>query len=210
MKMDTFGVEDDMALDRARWDKGITYDAFKAAMTRNQERFEQNESRVVLDPETVRVFGSLPKGSRVLVLAEDWCGDVVANLPVLGRLAKAVPALDVRVFYRDQNLDLMERWLNQGKYQSIPVFVFLDKDFREVGHWIERPASVTERRAQERKKIFAAHPEFGSPDAPVDQLPEDVRAQLQAALQKMRDDTTAFANAEVQRELRELASKVAV
>jgi hypothetical protein len=208
--MDTFRVEDEMTFDRARWDRGITYDEFKAAMTRNQERFAENEARVALDPETVRAFKSLPKGTRVLALAEDWCGDVVANLPVLGRLAKEAPALDLRVFYRDQNLDLMERWLNQGKYQSIPVFVFFDQEFRELGHWIERPASVTERRAQERTKIFAAHPEFGSPDAPVDQLPEDVRARLQAELQKMRESTVAFANAEVQRELRELASRVAV
>lgn len=199
-----------MALDAARWEKGVTYDAFKAAMTRNQDRFAENERRVVLDPETVKKFKSLPRRLRVLVLAEDWCGDVVANLPILGRLAKEVPTLDVRVFYRDENLDLMERWLNQGKYQSIPVLVFFDQEFRELGHWIERPASVTARRAQERKKIFAAHPEFGSPDAPVDQLPEDVRGQLQAALQKMRDDLVPFANAEVQRELRDLVNKVVV
>jgi hypothetical protein len=199
-----------MTVDRARWDKGISYDEFKAAMTRNQERFAENETRVTLDPETVRTFKSLPKPLRVLVLAEDWCGDVVANLPILGRLDKELPALDVRIFYRDQNLDLMERWLNQGKYQSIPVFVFFDENFRELGHWIERPASVTERRAAERKKIFAAHPEFGSPDAPVDQLPEEVRTRLQGELQKMREGMVPFANREVQRELRELVSKVAV
>ena len=199
-----------MTVDRARWDKGITYDEFKAAMTRNQERFAENESRVALDPETVRTFKSLPKPLRVLVLAEDWCGDVVANLPILGRLDKEVPTLDLRIFYRDQNLDLMERWLNQGKFQSIPVFVIFDENFRELGHWIERPASVTDRRAAERKKIFAAHPEFGSPDAPVDQLPEDVRIRLQAELQKMREGMVSFANAEVQRELRELVNKVAV
>jgi hypothetical protein len=199
-----------MTLDQERWGKGLTYDAFKAAMTRNQERFAQNESRVVLDPETVRTFKGLPQPLRVLVLAEDWCGDVIANLPILGRLLKEEPPLDVRIFPRDENLDLIERWLNQGKYQSIPVFVFFDQSFRELGHWIERPASVTERRAQERKRIFAAHPEFGSPDAPVDQLPEDVRTRLQAELQKMRDDMVPFANAEVQRELRELLSKVAV
>ena len=199
-----------MGVDRARWEKGVTYDAFKAAMTRNQERFAENEGRVVLDPETVRTFKSLPQRLRVLVLAEDWCGDVIANLPILGRLASEVPTLDVRIFYRDQNPDLMERWLNQGKYQSIPVFAFFDQDFRELGHWIERPASVTERRGAERKKIFAGHPEFGSPDAPVDQLPEDVRGRLQEALQKMREETVPFANAEVQRELRELVSTVTV
>ncbi|HZP96326.1 MAG TPA: thioredoxin family protein [Candidatus Limnocylindria bacterium] len=195
-----------MSMDRARFETGLRYDAFKAAMTRNRERLEENERRVTLDAETVRFFRSLARPLNVVVLAEDWCGDVIANLPVLGRLAKEVGTLDVRIFYRDQNEDLMERWLNQGKYKSIPVIAFFDDRFRELGHWIERPASVSELRARKRREIFAAHPEFGSPDAPVDQLADDVRARLQAELQKMREETTAFANAEVQRELRELVA----
>jgi hypothetical protein len=195
-----------MTMTKERFETGLTYDAFKAGMTRNRDRLEANEGRVTLDPDAVRSFKSLPKPLKVVVLAEDWCGDVIANLPVLGRLAPAVGTLDVRIFYRDQNLDLMERWLNQGKYQSIPVFAFFDDSFRELGHWIERPASVTALRAEKRKEIFAKDPAFGSPDAPVDQLPEDIRTRLQAELQKMRDETTAFANAEVQRELRELAA----
>ena len=197
-----------MTMTKERFAGGLTYDAYKAAMTRNRERVEDNEKKVVLDPETVRFFRALPQPINVVVLAEDWCGDVIANLPVLGTLAKAVGTLDVRIFYRDQNLDLINRWLNQGKYQSIPVFAFFDESFRELGHWIERPASVTELRARKRKEIFASDPAFGSPDAPVDQLPEDVRTRLQAELQKMREETTDFANAEVQRELRELVAAV--
>jgi hypothetical protein len=199
-----------MMVTRERFATGLTYDGYKAAMTRNRERLEANEGKVTLDPETIRFFKGLPKPLNVVALAEDWCGDVMANLPVLGRLAREVATLDVRIFYRDQNPDLINRWLNQGKYQSIPVFAFFDEDYRELGHWIERPASVTELRARRRKEIFAAHPEFGASDAPVDQLPEDVRTKLQAELQKMRDETTPFANAEVQRELRELVAAVAV
>jgi hypothetical protein len=193
-----------------RFATGLTYDDYKKAMTRNLDRVEANEARLTLDPEAVRFFKSLPQPLKVVVLAEDWCGDVIANLPVIGRLAKEVGKLDLRIFYRDQNEDLITHWLNQGKYQSIPVVAFFDKDFRELGHWIERPASVTELRAKKRREIFAAHPEYGSPDAPVDQLPEDVRTKLQADLQKMRDDTVGFANAEVQRELRELVSALPV
>jgi len=199
-----------MTLNKERFETGLTYEGYKAAMTRNRERVDANEQRVQLDPEAVRFFRSLPRPINVVVLAEDWCGDVIANLPVLGRLAKEAGNLNVRIFYRDQNLDLMERWLNQGKYQSIPVFAFFDESFRELGHWIERPASVTETRAKKRREIFAAHPEFGSPDGPPDALPEDVRTRLQAELQRMRDDTTAFANAEVQRELRELVAALPV
>jgi hypothetical protein len=41
-------------------------------------------------------------------------------------------------------------------------------------------------------------------------LPEEVRVRLQAELQRMRENMVPFANAEVQRELRELVSRVAV
>ena len=198
-----------MTIDRARFDQGLTYEAYKAQMTRNLERFNENERRVELGKDDLEAFRALPRPVKVVVLAEDWCGDVIANLPVLGRLAKESGKLDVRIFLRDQNEDIMQRYLNKGQFKSIPVFVFFDDDFRELGHWIERPASVTEVRAKRRKDIFAAHPEFGSPDAPVDALPEEVRVRLQGALAKMRDDTTKFANAEVVRELREIATRVA-
>jgi hypothetical protein len=198
-----------MTIDRARFDQGLTYDAYKEQMTRNRDRLEENEQRVDLSKEDLAAFRSLPRPVKVVVLAEDWCGDVLANLPVLGRLAKDSGKLDVRIFLRDQNDDIMQRYLNKGQFKSIPVFVFFDDAFRELGHWIERPASVTEIRAKRRKDIFAAHPEFGSPDAPVDQLAEDVRVRLQAELAKMRDETAKFANAEVVRELREIATRVA-
>jgi len=198
-----------MTIDRARFDKGLTYDAYKAQMTRNRERLEENEQRVALSKEDLAAFSALPRPVKVLVLAEDWCGDVIANLPVLGRLAKDSGKLDVRIFLRDQNDDIMQGYLNKGQFKSIPVFVFLDEDFRELGHWIERPASVTEVRAKRRKEIFAAHPEFGSPDAPVDQLAEDVRVRLQAELVRVAHETSKFANAEVVRELREIATRVA-
>ena len=117
-------------------------------------------------------------------------------------LTEGVPGIEMRVFLRDKNPDLMDQYLNQGIYRSIPVFAFFDDAWNEVGVFIERPDSVTGRRAQRRKEIFAKHPEFGSPDTPVDQLPEDVRARLQQELQKMRDEMADWANAEVVRELR--------
>jgi len=198
-----------MTIDRARFDQGLTYEAYKDQMTRNRDRLEENEQRVELGNEDLAAFRALPRPVKVVVLAEDWCGDVIANLPVLGRLAEETGKLDVRIFLRDQNDDIMQRYLNKGQFKSIPVFVFFDDGFRELGHWIERPASVTEVRAKRRKEIFAAHPEFGSPDAPVDQLAEDARVRLQAELAKMRDETAKFANAEVVRELREIATRVA-
>ncbi len=188
-----------------RFRQGRTYGEWKASMTRNREQVEANEQRVKLTGEQLAPFRR--RALHVMALAADWCGDVVANLPVLARIAAQSPELDVRVFDRDANGDLMDQYLNQGKFRSIPVFAFFDKDWKEIGVFIERPASVTELRAEKRAEIFAAHPEFGTPDGPVDQLPEDVRARLQDELRKMRDETTDWANAEVVRELTAIVGK---
>ncbi len=184
-----------------RFERGVRYEAFKDAMTRNRERLEANEARARLSAEDLAAF-KRARRLHVVALAADWCGDVIANLPVLARIAKDGGTLDLRVFERDQNADLMDQYLNQGQYRSIPVFAFFDERWNEVGVFIERPDAVTELRARKRREVFATHPEFGSPDAPPDQLAEDVRVRLQQELQKMRDDTTDQANAEVVREIR--------
>ena len=194
-----------MAVTKERFAQGMTYDEYKAQMTRNKEKLEENERTVALPAAELDAIRKAPR-TNVLVLTEDWCGDALANVPILGRLAKETGRFDVRVFLRDQNDDLMSQYMN-GEFKSIPVFAFFDDSFREIGRWIERPASVTERRKERRGRIFASDPRFGSPDGPVDQLPEAVRADLMAALQKMRDELRPFADAEVIREIREIVTK---
>ena len=194
-------------IDRARFETGLTYERYKEQMTRNRDRVEANEARVELDAADLAVFRSLNGPLHVLVLAEDWCGDVVANLPVLAVLARESGTLDIRIFLRDQNSDLMQRYLNQGKYESIPVFAFFDETFQEIGVFIERPASVTERRAEQRKRIHSEHPEYGAYGTPPDVLPEDVRARLTAEITARRDADTAWANREVVRALRKIVER---
>jgi hypothetical protein len=198
-----------MAVTRERFAQGLTYEDFKAQMTRHQDRFAANERRLVLEPADLAPFRRLPAPLHVLVLAEDWCGDVIDNLPVLGRIAAESGTLDLRIFLRDQNLDLMDQYLNQGQFRSIPVFVFFDEDFNEVGRFIERPASVTERRARQRQELFAQHPELGSPEVPVADLPEDVRATLMQEMTRLREATKAQDNRDVVQALREIVERVA-
>lgn len=201
-------MEKNVAVSPEQFTQGLTYDAYKAQMTRNQERFAANEQQVVLDPAAVAAARGLRQPLNVLVLAEDWCGDVIDNLPILGRLAAASDGkLDVRVFLRDQRLDLMDQYLKGGEFRSIPVFVFFDQGFNELGRLIERPDSVTERRAQRRQQLYAQHPEFGSPDAPVDQLPEEARVALAQALADMRAELKQQDNQDVQDALRAMVQR---
>ncbi|HET8632205.1 MAG TPA: thioredoxin family protein [Thermomicrobiales bacterium] len=198
-----------MAVTRERFEQGMSYDEYKAQMTRNRERLEANERDLQLTDAQLAPFKNLKQPLNVLVLGEDWCGDVIANLPILARIAQESGKLNLRIFLRDQNLDLMDQYLKNGEFRSIPVFAFLDDNFNEVGRFIERPNSVTELRAQKRRELFAQNPRFGSPDTPIDQLPEDVRTDLMQATNAMREETAPFANREVVRELGEIAGRAA-
>jgi hypothetical protein len=202
--------ETNMAVARERFALGLTYEEFKARMTRNQERFAANERDVRLDPADVAAFAALPRPVHVLVLAEDWCGDVIDNLPVLGRAAQESGKLDLRVFLRDENLDLIDQYLKQGQFRSIPVFAFFDDEFRPLGHFTERPDSVTARRLQRRRDLYDQHPEFGALGTPADQLPEAVRADLSQALTALREETKPQDNQDVVRELRAIIERAPV
>lgn len=195
-----------MAVTRERFEQGLTYEEYKAAMTRNRERLEENERTLQLDPADLAPFKNLPRPLNVLVLAEDWCGDVIQNLPTLGRLATESGKLNLRVFPRDQHPDLMDQFLNNG-FRSIPVFAFFDEQFDELGRFIERPASVTERRAERRREIYASRPEYGSPDTPVSALPEEIRVELTEQLAASRAESKPWEDQEVVRALRAIVER---
>jgi len=199
-----------MAVTREQFESGLTYDAYKAQMTRNREQVEQNEKDLQLSPEDVQAFQGFPKTINVMALAEDWCGDVVANLPILGRLEQeSAGKLKVRIHLRDgqPGTQLMDQYLKNGQYKSIPTFVFLDDDFNDLGVWIERPESVTALREQKRLELYRSHPDWGDPSKPIAELDEGVRTQVQQLSGAMRNETKPFANAEVVREIRELVTR---
>jgi hypothetical protein len=126
-----------------RFAQGLTYDQWIAAIDRNQDRFQENYDATELSEEDMRAFGELivrPDGpARCLALGEAWCPDVFRGLPVMARVAEA-SGMELRVFFRDQNKDIMAEFLKEGQHESIPTFAFYTRDHRYLCHWIERPA----------------------------------------------------------------------
>jgi thiol-disulfide isomerase/thioredoxin len=199
-----------MGVTAERFNQGMTYEEYKTQMNRNRERFDETEAAVELNPADVEAFKSLPKPLNVLVLAEDWCGDVISGLPVLGKLAEAVGGkLNVRVFLRDQNLDLMEQYLKEGQFRSIPVFAFFDENFNALGDMKERPQSVTTMMQQGTAEIHAQHPEYGPVGTAADQMPEETRVAYMQARNDLRTRLRPQINQAIIDELRGIVQGVA-
>jgi hypothetical protein len=129
----------------------MTYEQYVAAIDRNQERFKENYEGTTVSEEDAAALRRLverPDGpARCLALGEAWCPDVFRGLPVMARIAEA-SGMELRVFFRDQNKDIMAEFLNQGQHESIPTLVFYTRDHRYLGHWIERPALANEQMSQ--------------------------------------------------------------
>lgn len=154
-----------------RFASGITWAQYLEHIKRNREKFQYNYDETVLTEDDVQAFRSLvarPDGpAKVLALGEDWCPDVFRGLPVMVRIAEAA-GMELRIFPRDDNLDIMNEFLNHGEHQSIPTFVFYTRDHRYIAHWIERPAKANAELGQvaaitqgkEQEEARAAYNEF--------------------------------------------------
>ena len=122
-----------------RFAQGMTVAAYLAQMRSNKERFEQRMAATELtsaDREAIRA-----RKLKILVITEDWCGDALVGFPGLARLVEGAPDVEMRVFLRDANPDVMDQYLKRGLYRTIPVFVFFDEHMNEVARFIEsRPA----------------------------------------------------------------------
>src|SRR5437868_7222467 len=102
-----------------RFSEGLTVDEFVQRMTKNQELFEEHYKTFELNEDDATFLRNLEMPLNVAVLAEDWCGDVLRYLPAFARIAEAAQTWDVRVFYRDENVDLIEMCLKDGRYRAI-------------------------------------------------------------------------------------------
>jgi hypothetical protein len=136
---------------RERFEQGMTFQQYLDQMGTNKDTFVKFLSEIQIRPEDRAALDRLGRKVKVLVITEDWCGDALYNVPVLARLVEGNPNVEMRVFLRDKNPDLMNQYLKDGLYRSIPVFAFFDENMNEVARFIERPPKLTE--ALEKKML---------------------------------------------------------
>jgi len=176
--------------------KGIAPGQFVEGMTKNKEAFIGWYERFRWEREEDReFFRSLAHRDdlRCLILAADWCGDVVRNVPVLFKVLEETK-MPVEVMIQEQFMDLMDQFLTMGG-RSIPIAIFTDTGGHVLGTWGPRPAYVQEVMVEFKRQ---------NPDREAPDYEENLRAARQEIMRRYGEDT-AYQNLIV-RELRELLS----
>ena len=180
-----------------RFSQGLTYSAYIDQIKVNKARFDEFHNNFQIKPEdaqALRELASRPNGpAKMLVLGEDWCGDVIRGMPVLAHVAEAA-GLEMSIFPRDEHHDIMNEFLKNGEWMSIPVAVFYTRDHQYICHWIERPVSA-EREIEEIEKAIRAE----KPDIDDQEFGRERRTRTAARAPAWQQDTVT--------ELKELLSK---
>jgi hypothetical protein len=127
-----------------RFAQGLTFAAYLAQMHTNKERFEKRMAEALITPADREAIRG--RKLKILVITEDWCGDALVGFPALARLVDDAPNVEMRVFLRDANPDVMDQYLKRGLYRTIPVIVFFDEQMNELARYMERQDVVTELR----------------------------------------------------------------
>ena len=152
-----------MALTASKFNQGMTTQEYIDQIKFNKDRFNGFYNDYPLKPEDAAFFKELagrPNGpAKMLVLGEDWCGDVVRGLPVLARIAEA-GGMEMSIFPRDLHHDIMNEYLKNGEWMSIPCAVFYTKDHQYICHWIERPAVAEREMGEMEESIRAVNPQI--------------------------------------------------
>lgn len=140
---------------REWWDQGLTWAAYETDEIREHRELWQGVYRKSDIPKwAVERLDEIGRDWKLLVIAEDWCGDASNLVPIFARLEEASKRIEVRVVKRDDHPELMDLYLTNGS-RSIPIVVITDEELRPVGRWGPRPTElqefvIREKRAGER------------------------------------------------------------
>jgi hypothetical protein len=140
---------------KERFQAATTFDEYVDRMKVNKEQMQKFTDEVEISAEDLEYWRGRGK-LNVYVLTYDGCGDALYNIPVLAKIARQCPNVDLRVVQRDENLDVMDQYKNQGLYRSVPTFIFMDENMEEIGNLKERAESMTQVMEAEQLKVRRA------------------------------------------------------
>ena len=133
------------------WPSTVTWDAYLDAVEEKADLWRSYAKRAKLHDDERARLEHLPGARRILVLAEDWCGDAIRSLPTLAAMADATPDVELRVLRSDEFPDAIGEHLTHGG-RGIPIAVVVDEVGDVLGTWGPRPAPL---QAMMRAKLRA-------------------------------------------------------
>jgi hypothetical protein len=176
---------------RQAFAQSITFTQFVETSTNYTHHFRDNYDATVLDGADRTILDGIEVPIDVLAIVEDWCPDVVANLPILARIADDTGKIRLHVLIRDNaSRDIADAYPYEGR-SHIPTYVFSDESGLELGVIVERTPVIREKVDVFIEEFCAAHPALDPATFPVD-ITDGQKAELIGESLQLRRDLRAL------------------
>lgn len=129
------------SLDRL-FERGRTYQSFLESANARKETWLENTRAATLDSAVLARARAVGGEWRLLVVAEDWCGDSANTIPYVARLVDSLPSVALRIVNSTDGRWVMERYRTPDGRAATPTVVLLNAAGEPVGCFIERPAGL--------------------------------------------------------------------
>ena len=108
----------------------------------NIQRMSRLEKSVSLTAELKDILENVKQKYIWVVISEGWCGDSAQIIPLLNAIAEACLNIELKIILRDENPEIMDRYLTNGG-RSIPKLIcFEDESLKEIFTWGPRPKAL--------------------------------------------------------------------
>src|SRR5439155_7344509 len=110
---------------RSKHDAAMDYQAYLATNPAKAERWLTIDKQIALTPSQRQLIESFTREMKVLCVSGIWCGDCVAQGPMIQKIADANPRMiDLKWLDRDAHMDLSQRiTINAGL--RVPVWIVM-------------------------------------------------------------------------------------
>ena len=126
----------------------------------NQRRMKRLDKTLKISEEAVKKINDFDKKVTWLVLTESWCGDAAQTMPMMNKVAEHNDNISFKVILRDENLDVMNRFLTNNT-MSIPKLVMIEDATGEIlGDWGSRPKIASQMVIDYKNERGMLTPEF--------------------------------------------------
>ena len=121
----------------------------------NWERAQRVREAYEMTAGLCEAMASIEERQLWLVLTETWCVDSAYSLPIIAAATRVSPFVELRILPRDENPELMDRYLTNGA-RSIPKLVAFGVDGTELFRWGPRPEPVQSLRTRMKEEGASA------------------------------------------------------
>lgn len=109
----------------------------------NLQRMNRIQKTYSVSTEMKNALAKINKKQYWIIITEEWCGDSAQNTPIIAKIAETNPNIELRILERDDNLDIIDHYLTDGK-RKIPKVILFDENGNELFQWTERPKKASE------------------------------------------------------------------